>query len=58
MKDWFYINNIEQFDSPALVVYPDRIYRNVELAKEMIGDVNRLRPHVKTNKMSEGSRHH
>ncbi len=53
MKDWFYIDNVESFDSPALVVYPDRIRNNIALAKEMIGDVQRLRPHVKTNKMSE-----
>ena len=53
MQEWFQINKIEQIDSPALVVYPERIASNIELAKSIIGDVNRLRPHVKTNKMRE-----
>ena len=53
MQEWFQIHNIEQIDSPALVVYPERIASNIELAKSIIGDVNRLRPHVKTNKMRE-----
>ena len=53
MCEWFEINNIEQIDSPALVVYPERIAANIELAKKIIGDVNKLRPHVKSNKMKE-----
>ena len=53
MNEWFQIANIEDIDSPALVVYPKRIKANIELAKQLIGDVNRLRPHVKTNKMTE-----
>ena len=36
--------------------YPDRISGNIELAKRIIGDTNRLRPHVKTNKAAEVSR--
>lgn len=52
-QDWFHIKNIDEFDSPALVVYPDRIKKNIEAAINMIGDVNRLRPHVKTNKIAE-----
>lgn len=50
---WFDIKNIESIDSPALVVYPDRIKRNIELAKKIADDVDRLRPHVKTNKILE-----
>lgn len=53
MNDWFSINNIEEYDSPALVVYPGRVEKNIALAKEIVGDANRLRPHVKTNKMRE-----
>ena len=53
MNEWFEIQNIEQIDSPALVVYPDRIMANIERAKKMAGDTGRLRPHVKTNKMTE-----
>jgi len=36
-----------------LVVYPERITTNIELAKSYVGNVGRLRPHVKTNKMIE-----
>lgn len=53
MNDWFVIKNIEEYDSPMLVVYPDRVQQNIASAKEIVGDVNRLRPHVKTNKMPE-----
>ena len=53
MNEWFEIQNIEQIDSPALAVYPKRIIFNIELAKKMAGDVDKLRPHVKTNKMTE-----
>jgi D-threonine aldolase len=44
------IENIDQLDSPALVVYPDRVKQNIELAIKMVGDVKRLRPHIKTHK--------
>jgi D-serine deaminase-like pyridoxal phosphate-dependent protein len=53
MDEWFQIQNIEQIDSPALVIYPERISANIELAKRIAGDVNRLRPHVKTGKIKE-----
>lgn len=47
------IKNIDTVDSPALVVYPDKIEENIRRAVDMAGSVNRLRPHVKTNKMAE-----
>ncbi|HET9746336.1 MAG TPA: D-TA family PLP-dependent enzyme [Chitinophagaceae bacterium] len=47
---WYEITNINKLDSPALVVFPDRVKYNIQLAIEMIGDVGRLRPHIKTNK--------
>jgi len=53
MHEWYQIDSVEQIDSPALVVYPERIFTNIELAKQIAGNVNRLRPHVKTNKMEE-----
>lgn len=52
-QDWYYINNIEELDSPALVLFPDRIQANIDTMIEMVGDVKRLRPHVKTHKMAE-----
>jgi len=53
MNKWYEIENIEQIDSPALVVYPERIKANIELAKKITNDIDRLRPHVKTNKITE-----
>ena len=49
-SDWYHINNIDSIDSPALVVYKDRVIRNISTAIGMVDDVDRLRPHVKTNK--------
>jgi len=50
---WYEIEHVQELDSPALVVYLDRIKANIELAISMIGDPARLRPHVKTNKCIE-----
>ena len=51
---WYEINNIETIDSPALVIYQERVYENIQLLKQMVNfDMARLRPHVKTNKISE-----
>jgi len=52
---WYEIENVDQLDSPALVVYLERIKENIELAKSMIDDPARLRPHVKTNKCKEAN---
>ena len=52
-SDWYTIQNIDEVDSPALVVYPDRIQKNIEQMKEIVGDIQRLRPHIKTHKMRE-----
>lgn len=51
--DWYKIDLENEVDSPALLVYPDRIQYNIELVKSMIGDCERLRPHVKTHKTKE-----
>ena len=48
--DWFEIKKINNLDSPALVVFPERVKHNIQLAIDMAGDVSRLRPHIKTNK--------
>ncbi len=53
--EWYKIDNISQLDSPALVVYPERVKKNVQTAVEMVGDVARLRPHIKTNKSKEAT---
>jgi len=52
---WYLINDIDKLDTPALVIYPERVKQNISLLKGMIDDVSRLRPHVKTNKCREAS---
>ncbi len=52
---WYTIDNIDELDSPALVVFPDRVKKNIATAIAMIGDVHRLRPHIKTNKSMEAT---
>ena len=52
-KEWFDIKNLAEIDSPAFVVYIDRVKENIRLIKTMIDDVSRLRPHIKTHKTKE-----
>ena len=52
-EPWYPVRNAHEIDSPALLVYPDRINHNIAVAKSMVGDVSRLRPHVKTHKSSD-----
>lgn len=52
-QDWYVINDTDRLDTPALVVYPDRVKYNIDLLKTFIDDVARLRPHVKTHKSRE-----
>jgi D-serine deaminase-like pyridoxal phosphate-dependent protein len=52
-KDWYTIDNIDEVDSPSLVVYPERVKKNIETLVNSINDINRLRPHIKTHKSSE-----
>ena len=48
------IKGIEKVDSPALIVFPEIVARNIAEMVRMVGDVDRLRPHIKTHKTSEG----
>jgi len=41
-------------DSPALLVFPSLVKKNIAEMIRMVGDVNRLRPHIKTHKTAEG----
>ena len=51
--DWYLINDVIEVNSPSLLVYPDRIESNIRKMIEIAGNVDQLRPHVKTHKMSE-----
>ncbi|HEX5154902.1 MAG TPA: D-TA family PLP-dependent enzyme [Parafilimonas sp.] len=50
--NWYEIKNIEAIDSPALIIYNDRVQQNIHSLIKM-KDVEHLRPHVKTNKIGE-----
>ena len=50
---WYRIDNIDNVPSPALLVFPDRIESNIKKMIEIAGGAEKLRPHVKTHKMSE-----
>jgi D-threonine aldolase len=53
---WYGIKDLSEIDTPALVVYPERVLKNIRTAKGMVLDVRLLRPHVKTHKSLELSR--
>jgi len=51
---WYEVSNIDQIDSPALLVYPKRVEHNINaMIANVDGKTNRLFPHVKTHKMKE-----
>jgi D-serine deaminase-like pyridoxal phosphate-dependent protein len=54
--EWYSIKNIDTLDSPCLVVYPDRVKKNIQTLVESIDRVSRLRPHIKTHKSFEVSK--
>ncbi len=54
MKDhWYTIKNENEIDSPALLIYKDRVQQNIAQMVGMSGNAERLVIHVKTNKMPE-----
>jgi len=54
MDQWYQVQNAAQVDSPALLVYPDRIEENIRRMIAMVGGRReRLRPHIKTHKMPD-----
>src|ERR1044071_9494481 len=53
---WYELNEPHTVDSPALLIFPDRVKQNIQTAIEMVGEVGRLRPHIKTCKSPGASR--
>jgi D-serine deaminase-like pyridoxal phosphate-dependent protein len=51
--DWYKVSNVDEVASPALLVYPDRVEENIRRMIQIAGGVERLRPHMKTNKLPE-----
>jgi D-serine deaminase-like pyridoxal phosphate-dependent protein len=52
-KNWYELNDPDAIDSPALLIYKDRIQKNIEKMIGIAGDAKRLVPHIKTHKMAE-----
>jgi D-threonine aldolase len=51
--NWFDIKNIEEIDTPALIIYKERAKQNIQKAISLVYSVEQLRPHVKTHKLLE-----
>src|SRR5437773_10692120 len=52
-SSWHKVANVHDIDSPALLLYPDRVEENVRRMIARAGGAGRLCPHVKTHKLSE-----
>ena len=52
-KTWYGLNHPGDIDSPALLIYKDRIAFNIQQMINIAGGAGRLVPHVKTHKMAE-----
>ena len=50
---WWCVRNVAEVASPALLIYPDRVEENIRRMIRIAGGVDRLRPHMKTNKLPE-----
>lgn len=50
---WYNINNIDTLDTPALVIFPNRVKSNIRKIILSINSIERLRPHIKTHKTKE-----
>jgi D-serine deaminase-like pyridoxal phosphate-dependent protein len=53
-NNWWEINPETLIDTPFLALYTDRIQYNIEhLIESVKGDIQKLRPHIKTHKLGE-----
>ena len=50
---WYEIKDERNVVSPALLIYPERIEKNIRTMIEMAGGTEFLWPHIKTHKMAE-----
>ncbi len=51
--EWYQLQHPDLANSPSLVVYPDRIAKNIAEMIRVAGSADRLVPHVKTHKMPQ-----
>ncbi len=52
-KPWYEVNNLHNVPSPALLIYVERVEENLRRMIALAGGTERLRPHIKTHKMTE-----
>jgi len=55
-SNWYELNHPEKTDTPALLIYKERVLQNIGHFVGMVTDTAQLRPHVKTNKSSEATK--
>ncbi len=49
--EWFHVANEREIASPALLIFRERVERNIRRMLQIAGGPGRLRPHVKTHKL-------
>jgi D-serine deaminase-like pyridoxal phosphate-dependent protein len=52
-KNWFLVENAGKVETPALLIYPDRVEENIRRMVKMAGGAAKLRPHIKTHKLGQ-----
>ncbi|MEX0290886.1 MAG: D-TA family PLP-dependent enzyme [Flavobacteriaceae bacterium] len=52
-QNWYTLDKTADVISPSLLVYPDRIEKNIQHMIAVAGDIGKLRPHIKTHKTAE-----
>lgn len=52
-SDWYEVQNKTTLISPSLLVFPERIEKNIRQMMALVDDVRLLRPHIKTHKTAE-----
>lgn len=51
-SNWFDVENLDEIDSPALLIYPERVVENIRRMISIARHPEDLRPHVKTHKLA------
>jgi D-threonine aldolase len=51
--NWYEVDNAANIDTPALLIYKQRLQQNIDTAISIIRDPAKLRPHIKTNKSKD-----
>ncbi len=51
-EKWHEVLNASEVPSPCLLIYPDRVRENIHRMVHIAGGVERLRPHMKTHKIT------